>query len=37
MESKDFVIYEKNNEIYSMNMKFDNFFKKIITFYDWWW
>ena len=28
MESKDFVTYEKNNEIYSMNMKFDNFFKK---------
>jgi hypothetical protein len=28
MDSKDFVTYKKNNNIYSMNMKFDNFFKK---------
>ena len=28
MDSKDFVTYKKNNDIYSMNMKFDNFFKK---------
>lgn len=28
MNSKDFVTYKKNNNIYSMNMKFDNFFKK---------
>ena len=28
MDSKDFVTYQKNNDIYSMNMKFDNFFKK---------